>query len=124
MKSLSEYITEGRRLGELKGKRIGKIEVGSGNLVWNKPLKSVTINNIDEFDRYDAKELIKYLYDAQRLHIIFDYDKMHHVSLYMTIDERKGHTDVAEYVNKKLVSEDWFYTGVNNLLKYIKEITI
>ena len=39
MKDLYTYIAEAKRLSDLKGKRIGKIEVGSANLVW-KPVRN------------------------------------------------------------------------------------
>lgn len=123
MKDLSTYldeaygINESRRLKDLKGKRVGKIEVGDGNVSWNKINKFwATINDIEELEEKDIDEMYKVYEKEGALYVGFEYGG--HV-WYMEFRNAPGHRIAVQmYKDDVHVNRAAIFTGLLNFREF------
>ena len=86
MKDLSTYIneacsiSESRRLSDLKGKQVGKIEVDSSNLEWKKRIVSseppirVVVNNMRALSDGDIAEIYSHFLTTEYVQVWYNDD--------------------------------------------------
>ena len=123
MKDLSTYldeaygINESRRLKDLKGKRVGKIEVGDGNVSWNKINKFwATINDIDGLEEKDIDEMYKVYEKEGALYVGFEYGG--HV-WYMEFRNAPDHRIAVQmYKDDVHVNRAAIFTGLLNFREF------